>query len=201
MSPEVAIAAAVCAGAYVLGAIPFGLIVGRALGADPRRHGSGNIGATNVARSSGWAAGLLTLAMDAGKGSLAVWAASRLCTEPAAPAGAAAAAVLGHVYPVFLRWRGGKGVATAAGAFAVLSPWAALAAGGLFLALVAASRIVSLGSVGAAVAMPILSAWLAPGRLRVEAAALCCVLVLVRHRDNLRRLRAGTENRLGARRQ
>ncbi len=186
------------AAAYLLGGVPFGLWIGRAGGSDPRRHGSGNIGATNVARVSGWSAGALTLLLDAGKGAAAVWAAGRLSDEPAAASGAAVASVLGHVYPLFLGMRGGKGVATAAGAFAVLSPWATLASGLVFGVLTAAGRYVSLGSIGAALALPLLGVWLSPGGLRVEAAALCALLIVLRHRDNLRRLRAGTENRLGA---
>jgi glycerol-3-phosphate acyltransferase PlsY len=184
-------------GAYLLGSVPFGLLVGRASGRDPRRHGSGNIGATNVARAAGVAAGLLTLALDAGKGAVAVWAVGRGWDEPFAAAGAAVAAVLGHAFPVFLRLRGGKGVATAAGAFLVLAPWAALAAGAVFLAVVGISRYVSLGSMCAAGALPLAVGWLAPGRGRVEAAALCALLVVLRHGDNLRRLAAGTESRLG----
>jgi glycerol-3-phosphate acyltransferase PlsY len=187
----------VWAGAYLLGAVPFGLLIGRALGHDPRQHGSGNIGATNVARRSGWAAGTLTLALDAGKGVAAVWAAAAWCTNPAAPAGAAVAAVFGHAFPIYLRFKGGKGVATAAGAFALLSPWAALACGGVFLILLVASRTVSLGSVGAAVALPVFTVWLVPGAMRVEAAALCALVILLRHRENLQRLGAGAENRIG----
>ena len=184
-------------GAYLLGAVPFGLLIGRGLGNDPRRHGSGNIGATNVARASGWGAGALTLALDAAKGVAAVWASAAWCADPAAPAGAAAAAVCGHAFPIYLRFKGGKGVATAAGAFAMLSPWATLASGGVFLILVIASRYVSLGSVGAAVTLPAFTAWLSPGSMRVEAAALCALIVLLRHRENLQRLGAGVENRIG----
>ena len=184
-------------GAYLLGSVPFGLLVGRASGSDPRRHGSGNIGATNVARAAGVAAGLLTLVLDAGKGAAAVWAVGRGLDGPTAAAGAAVAAVLGHVFPVFLRFRGGKGVATATGAFLVLASWPALAAGAVFLAVVGISRYVSLGSICAAGALPLATGWLAPGRGRVEAAALCALLVVLRHGDNLRRLATGTENRLG----
>jgi len=183
--------------AYLLGAVPFGLLIGRLAGGDPRRHGSGNIGATNVARMAGWGAGLLTLALDAGKGAAAVWVVGRLSAEPAAAPGAAAAAVLGHIFPIFLRFRGGKGVAAAAGAFALLSPGVFVAAAGVFALLLAASRTVSLGSVGAALALPLLCAWLDAGPLRVEAAALCGLLVALRHHDNLRRIATGSEPRLG----
>jgi glycerol-3-phosphate acyltransferase PlsY len=176
------------------------LAIARLGGRDPRRHGSGNIGATNVARVSGWGAGIATLALDVGKGAAAVAAASALCSEPRAASAAALGAVLGHVFPIFLRLRGGKGVATAAGAFAVLAPSALAGAGLLFAALLAFSRRVSVGSIGAALSLPFLGAWLAPGNGRVEAAALCALLIVVRHRDNLRRLAAGTEPRIGERR-
>jgi glycerol-3-phosphate acyltransferase PlsY len=186
-------------GAYLLGSVPFGLLIAGLRGRDPRRHGSGNIGATNVARVSGWGAGIATLALDVGKGAAAVAAAAWLCSDPRAPAAAALGAVLGHVFPLFLRLRGGKGVATAAGAFTVLSPPAMAGAGLLFAALVAISRRVSAGSVAAALSLPFLSAWLAPGDGRVPAAAAAALLIVVRHRDNLRRLAAGTEPRLGER--
>lgn len=188
---------AIWVGAYLLGCVPFGVLVGRLAGGDPRRHGSGNIGATNVARMGGWFAGIVTLALDTGKGALAVWAAGRLSSEPAAAPVAAACVVFGHVFPIFLRLRGGKGVATAAGAFSVLAPMAFLGAIAVFLLLVAASRTVSLGSVGAALALPLLCAWVSPGPLRVEVSALCALLVVIRHAGNLRRLAAGEEPRLG----
>jgi glycerol-3-phosphate acyltransferase PlsY len=188
------------AAGYLLGSVPFGVWIAALRGHDPRRHGSGNIGATNVARVSGWGAGLATLALDAGKGAAAVAAAAWLCPDTRAAAAAALGAVAGHVFPLFLRLRGGKGVATAAGAFALLSPAALAGAALLFSTLVAFSRRVSVGSIGAALALPFLSAWLAPGRGRVEAAAACALLIVARHRDNLRRLAAGTEPRLGERR-
>ncbi|MEE9218252.1 MAG: glycerol-3-phosphate 1-O-acyltransferase PlsY [Acidobacteriota bacterium] len=184
-------------GSYLLGGVPFGLLVSRAFGHDPRRHGSGNIGATNVNRVAGRLAGVLTLALDVGKGALPVWLASRVLDEPLGPAGAALAAVAGHVFTPYLRFRGGKGVATAAGAFAVLTPLPALIALGVFLLLTAGTRYVSLGSVGASVALPALCLWLAPGSGQVAAAAGCGLLVIVRHLDNLKRLLSGEEDQIG----
>jgi glycerol-3-phosphate acyltransferase PlsY len=189
---------ATCIGAYLFGGVPFGVLVARASGRDPRLHGSGNIGATNVGRIAGLAAGALTLILDAAKGFAPVLIAGMFVREPLAASGAAVAAVLGHVYPPYTRFRGGKGVATAAGAFAALSPGASLIAFSVFLLLVAGSRYVSLGSLGGAVTLPIASVWLAPGGGRLGAALFCALLVIVRHRSNLRRLLAGGENRLGS---
>ena len=187
-----------CLGAYFLGGIPFGLLVARATGRDPRRHGSGNVGATNVGRVAGRGAGALTLLLDAGKGFAAVWIAGVFVPGTAAASGAAVAAVLGHVFSPYTRFRGGKGVATAAGAFAALSPGASLFAFLVFVLLAAGSRTVSLGSIGAAVALPVASVWLAPGGGRLVAALICGLLVVVRHRGNIRRLLAGTESRFGS---
>ncbi len=187
-----------CLGAYLLGGIPFGLLVARARGRDPRRQGSGNIGATNVGRVAGRVAGALTLLLDAAKGLASVWIAGVFVPGIAAASGAAAAAVLGHVFSPYTRFRGGKGVATAAGAFAALSPGASVVAFLVFLLLAAGSRTVSLGSIGAAVALPAASVWLAPGGGRFAAALICGLLIVVRHRDNIRRLLAGTESRFGS---
>ncbi len=194
------------AGAYLLGAVPFGLILSRAVaGVDVREVGSGNIGATNVSRAAGKGIGVLTLVLDAAKGAIPVFlTVGVLLPEGAADidfwaAAAGVAAFAGHVFPVWLRFRGGKGVATALGVFLVLSPWGALAAVVAFAAVVAATRYVSLGSLaGAAVC----AAWTfaAHGaRSPISwAGVVLAATIAVRHRSNLRRLARGEENRLGA---
>src|SRR6266704_2971925 len=144
--------------AYLLGAVPFGLLLAKLLGgADVRKSGSGNIGATNVARVVGPLAGILTLVFDTAKGAAAVWLAGRITNESATWMMAAAFTVLlGHCFPVWLKFKGGKGVATALGVFLALSPLAAVSALLLFVLCVAYWRYVSLGSVAEAAAMPLL---------------------------------------------
>jgi glycerol-3-phosphate acyltransferase PlsY len=193
-------ALAILAAAYLLGSIPFSLFVARAFGvADVRRVGSGNVGATNVLRAAGKRAGALALALDVAKGAAATLLATRLApgSDVVSPL-AAVAAVLGHMHPVWLRFRGGKGVATGVGAFAPLAPWSA--AGGLvaFALALAATRIASVGSmVGAATLAALV--WVTEGRGPLAAAAaFTAVLVILHHRSNLGRLRRGTESRLGA---
>jgi glycerol-3-phosphate acyltransferase PlsY len=185
--------------AYVLGSLPFSFLVARAFGVrDVRQVGSGNVGATNVARSAGGGAGALALALDAGKGALASLLAMRLAPDrPGVAALAAAAAVIGHMYPVWLRFRGGKGVATGLGAFAPLAPLAALGATALFLVVTAATRFVSLGSMaGAAGLAAFVFVFHGPGPVAWTAGGTAA-LVLWRHRSNLRRLWAGEERRTG----
>jgi acyl phosphate:glycerol-3-phosphate acyltransferase len=187
---------------YLLGSIPFGYLLVRATGGgDIRFQGSGNIGATNVVRSSGWTIGVLTLLLDAAKGSLAVWLAdhfSRGNVRVAVYAGLAA--ILGHVFPVWLRFDGGKGVATSLGVFLVIC-WPAVAAAAiLFVLVVSFWRYVSLGSISAAAALPLLVYLLyAPGHAPPTAVTfstlLAAALVIVKHRDNIERLLAGTEPR------
>lgn len=198
------IALAVAAAAYLLGSISFAVLVVRLLqGRDLRAVGSGNAGATNVLRAAGGPAAALVLALDLAKGAVPVAVARALGLGSAAIGGAALAAVLGHVYPLFFGFRGGKGVATAAGSLVVLLPPAALAALGVFALAVAVTRVVSIGSIAAALALPAL-AW-ALGALGVTGAppreiwlGSCgiALLVLVKHHGNLRRLLAGTEPRL-----
>jgi len=144
--------------AYLLGSIPFGLLVAKVFGSeDVRKAGSGNVGATNVARVAGPLAGVLTLVLDAAKGSAAVWLAAHVSGEAAGwMVLAGLAALIGHCFPVWLRFHGGKGVATAAGMFLMLSPLALLGSLLLFLVVVVLSRYVSLGSIAAAAAMPLL---------------------------------------------
>jgi acyl phosphate:glycerol-3-phosphate acyltransferase len=190
------------AAAYLLGSIPFGLILAKLLaGSDIRKSGSGNIGATNVARVVGPAAGILTLVLDVAKGAAAVWLAGRF-TEQSSTAMTLAAdvALLGHCFPVWLKFKGGKGVATALGVFLMLSPLAALSALLIFILVSLAWRYVSLGSVSAAAAMPLLMYFLwAPGHappLVVDFGTLfASALVIFKHDANLQRLVDGTESK------
>lgn len=191
----------VVAVAYLVGSIPFSFLVARAFGVeDVRRVGSGNVGATNVLRSAGKVAGALALLLDLGKGAAATALAAKLAPALAAgPAAAAVAAVVGHMYPVWLRFEGGKGVATGLGAFAPLVPRAALVALLVFGATAAATRYVSLGSVAGGVALALLVlARRGPDPVAL-AAVLTAALVLFRHRSNLWRILRGTERRVGAR--
>jgi glycerol-3-phosphate acyltransferase PlsY len=191
--------------AYLLGSIPFGLLVVKAQGGpDIRSIGSGNIGAANVARNAGPIAGALTLLLDAGKGYLAVWLAARGTGGNAHWIMAAAvAAVIGHVFPIWLRFRGGKGVATSLGVFLPICWQAVVAAAVLWLLVVGFWRYSSLGSIAAAAALPLLVyLFYAPHRAPATYVSLCTVLisvlVIVMHRPNIQRLIAGKEHRLGA---
>jgi glycerol-3-phosphate acyltransferase PlsY len=185
--------------AYLLGSIPWGLVLTRLSGsADIRRHGSGNIGATNVARVAGPLLGLATLGGDVFKGWLPVTLAFHLDVPPAAAAPYAVAlallAVLGHMFPVYTRWRGGgKGVATAAGGFFALAPLAVLIAVGVFGLVMTLTRRVSAGSLAAVAALPIAVFGITGSAVYGIGAAMAAVLIFVRHADNIRRLRAGTE--------
>jgi glycerol-3-phosphate acyltransferase PlsY len=195
--------AAVLAAAYLLGSVPFSFLVARAFGVrDVRRVGSGNVGATNVLRSAGKPAGALAFLLDAGKGALAAFLAAHfLPGDPALPSLAAVAAVVGHMYPVWLRFQGGKGVATGLGAFAPLAPWAALCAVAVFAGVAALTRYVSLGSIAGALALAAWS-WVAGGPGPVAfAASFTAALVVFRHRSNLRRILGGSEHRAGAARE
>ena len=201
--------------AYLLGSIPFGYLLVRIFrGEDIRQTGSGNIGATNVARSGAKGLGIATLVLDALKGALAVWLAAlllaskyNLCGDfvqhPCAPALrlmslAALCAVLGHVFPVWLRFKGGKGVATALGVFCVLFPKAILLALAIFILVVAVTRYVSLGSILGAIAFPVAAYFMqSPDWLsRFWLLVFRCIIIL-KHHQNIRRLLAGTENRFG----
>jgi glycerol-3-phosphate acyltransferase PlsY len=192
-------APAVALASYLLGAIPFSFLIARAFGVrDVRRVGSGNVGATNVLRNAGKLAGALAFTLDALKGALAAVVTGLLFPGDALlPALAAVAAVVGHMYPVWLRFQGGKGVATGFGAFLPLAPWAALAAIVAFGSVAAATRFVSLGSVAGALTLPLVAAWLGEAGPVSAAAAFTAALVLFRHRSNLRRILGGTERRAG----
>lgn len=187
--------------AYLLGSVSFAVLLVRSTtGKDIRTEGSGNAGATNVLRAHGKALGLAVAALDVGKGAAAV-ALVRLATaDPRYAAAAAFAAVLGHVFPIFYGFRGGKGVATAFGAFLVLAPLAALVCSGVFFVVVAVTRYVSLGSVVAMVALPPVAGSLFHARAPVVAAAAAtAILVVLKHRENLKRLARGTERKVGSR--
>jgi glycerol-3-phosphate acyltransferase PlsY len=184
--------------AYLIGSIPWSFLVARAFGvADVRRVGSGNVGATNVLRNAGKPAGAVALVLDVAKGALAVALALRLAPgHPVLPAVAAAAAVVGHVYPVWLGLRGGKGVATGFGAFAVLEPTAALITLPIFGLAVATTHFASLGSVVGAVSLAVLTLFFRGPDPVALAALATAALILFRHRSNLRRILDGTERRL-----
>lgn len=201
----------VAAACYLLGSIPFGYLLVRVFrGEDVRQSGSGNIGATNVSRKSP-ALGVLTLLLDALKGTCAVWLASQAFMR-AWPGNIdvspypldslmALCAILGHMFPVWLRFRGGKGVATAAGAFGLLVPHATLGALAIFVAVAIASRYVSLASIAAAMSLPIL-AWFSlrddgiGTSIMIVPLSVASALVIAKHHENIRRLLAGTESRM-----
>lgn len=185
---------------YLIGSIPVGFLVARAAGGfDIRGKGSGTIGATNVLRTLGAVPAVLTLLGDVAKGFVAVRAAEVIGPEPMWGAAGAVLAVVGNCWPVFLRFRGGKGVATAVGAFLSLTPRAVLLAMVVWIVLTAAFRYVSLASILGCVGLAI-GAWLF-GYTPMHAAAAACVTVLIvwRHHDNVKRLLSGTERRLGER--
>jgi len=205
----------VAAVAYLLGSIPFGYLLVRIFrGEDIRRSGSGNIGATNVVRSGAKGLGIATLVLDALKGALAVCLAAlvagskyNLCGDffqhPCAPALrlmslAAICAVLGHVFPVWLRFKGGKGVATALGAFCVLFPKVILVSLVIFILVVAITRYVSLGSILGAIAFPVAAYFMQNADwLSLFLASGVSLIIVLKHHQNISRLLAGTENRFG----
>jgi glycerol-3-phosphate acyltransferase PlsY len=201
----------IAAVSYLLGSIPFGYLLVRIFrGEDVRLAGSGNIGATNVSRKSP-VLGVMTLLLDALKGAAAVGFAIFVCSRISAPKGfsfsvmslAALFTVLGHMFPVWLKFHGGKGVATGLGSFAMIAPKSVLAAVGVFLAVILLFRYVSLGSIVAVAVFPLLvwllreygSAPVAPALI-----SLVSLLIIAKHHENIRRLFAGTERRIGSRR-
>jgi glycerol-3-phosphate acyltransferase PlsY len=194
--------------AYLLGSIPFGfLLVLLVNKEDIRAKGSGNIGATNVLRSGAKGLGVLTFVLDGAKGYAAVAVADFLGRNQGAARRnnlailAALFVILGHMFPVWLRFKGGKGVATAFGAFLALCPLAALCAFVLWLAIVALTRYVSLASILAALVLPFLTLWLSPGKYGYASGAVvfvCCWSVILKHWQNIQRLMRGKEHRFGA---
>jgi acyl phosphate:glycerol-3-phosphate acyltransferase len=184
---------------YLAGSIPFAYLLARRAGIDVRRAGSGNVGAANVLRTTGPWRGIIVMALDVAKGLAAVFLAQQATGHGPVIAATGAAAVVGHIYPVWLRFKGGKGVAVAAGVFGLLTPVATAAAAGVFLAAVWVTRYISLGSVAATLVLPPI-AWMAGAPDAVVLAATGTGgLILFRHRANLGRLASGTERKMGVR--
>lgn len=186
--------------AYGIGSVPFAWLLARRWGAsDLRRVGSGNVGAANVLRASGVTAGVLVVLLDVAKGMASVVVATSLGGGAVTAAIAGMAAIVGHIYPVWLHFRGGKGVATACGVFAVLTPAAVPPALAVFIGTVWVTKYVSLGSVLASLALPAIAYATGSPASVVSAACAACALIVFRHRSNVVRLRTGTERRLGVR--
>jgi len=190
---------------YLLGSIPFGLVLVRlAKGIDLRTVGSGNIGATNAMRAAGKPVGLAVFALDFAKGWVAVFGFAGLLagSEPLSWTATACGAlsVLGHCFPIWLRFAGGKGVATGCGALVAMDPWIWVVGGAVWLATLGLGRMVSLASIAMGLAFPV-AAWFLTERAEPTAgAALLALLILVRHRSNMARIVAGTESKIGAKR-
>ena len=191
-------AAGLLALSYLLGSIPFSYLVARRRGVDVRQVGSGNVGATNVMRSAGTAAGLMAFALDFLKGAAASVVALRLSPEGPLPAMAAVTAMLGHMYPVWLRFKGGKGVATGAGAFLPLAAVPTAAGLVAFAVVLALTRYASIASITGTVTLAVLAFVLGYPEAVARAAAAAGLLVIWRHRANVRRVAQGTESRIGA---
>ena len=200
----------IAATSYLLGSIPFGYLLVRIVrGEDVRKSGSGNIGATNVSRKSP-ILGVLTLLLDAAKGAAAIVVSYLIVDRVAAGvptyeqlAVAALFAIVGHMFPVWLKFRGGKGVATGLGAFALLAPKAVLVAVGIFVLVAVLFRYVSLGSIVAVAVFPLLVWFIhqfGTSRTALSLVALASLLIIARHHENIRRLLAGTENQIASRR-
>ena len=199
----------VAVAAYLLGSIPTGFLVAKAKGIDIRAAGSGNIGATNSMRVLGKPAGIFVLLMDVLKGwvavrGLAFWVANNLfpydslgTTLEFCAVLAGISVVIGHNYTCWLKFKGGKGIATTAGVYLVLAPWALLIALGVFILAVAITRYVSVGSIAAAIALPIATFFTQNGLLVDVATVALGLLAIYKHKSNIQRLMAGTESRLG----
>jgi acyl phosphate:glycerol-3-phosphate acyltransferase len=188
--------------AYAIGSIPFGYLIMRRAGqGDIRSLGSGNVGATNVARAAGFGAGALTFFLDAAKGALAVWLAAQITRDSVTWMMAAAlAAMLGHIYPVWLAGRGGRGVSTGVGAFLLICWPAVTAATVIWLTVMTVSRYVSLASIMAAASLPLLMYFLyapghAPSYMVSGGTTVASLMIILKHRANIARLMNGTENR------
>lgn len=185
--------------AYLVGSVPTAyLLVRMAVGQDIRTRGSGNVGGTNALRTAGWRIGITVTLIDVVKGVLAVWLMRLYNPESGWVAAAVLAAVLGHCYPVWLKFRGGKGVATGFGAFLVIAPLSALAALGLWFVVLAIARWVSLASMVASAAFPLLLKLIDRPDLRTLAAvSVAAVVIVLRHVSNMRKIVAGEEARIG----
>ena len=186
--------------AYLIGSVPFALLLARRWGAvDLRRIGSGNLGAANVLRASGVQAGVVVAMLDIMKGALSVMLAERFGGNAAVQSAAGLAAIVGHVYPIWLRFRGGKGVATACGVFSVLTPLAIPPALVIFAGAAWLTKYISLGSLLASVALPPIAYALGSPAPVVGVAFIVSAIIVFRHRSNVTRLLRGTERRIGAR--
>ena len=184
---------------YLLGSMPNGYLAGRWLkGIDLRQCGSGSTGATNVLRNVGKAPALVVFLLDVGKGALAVLLAKSFGLNDWVQVLAGLAALAGHIWPVWLGWKGGKAVATGLGMFLGLAWPVGLACFGLFMAVISISRIVSLSSVVAAIGLPVLMVLAGANGASISVSVVASVMVLWRHRSNIKRLIAGTEPRIGA---
>ena len=183
--------------AYLLGSVPVGVLLARMKGADPRKVGSGNIGATNVMRAAGKTTGVLTLAGDILKGLLPVSVAFTMEEPVIMVAAIGLAAFLGHLFPLFLRFKGGKGVATALGVYLRLDPFAVVITVIVFVLVLLKWRFVSLGSLVGVAAMPLLLYLLNAPDYYVYLSLIIGTLIFIKHKDNIRRLLAGTENKMG----
>jgi glycerol-3-phosphate acyltransferase PlsY len=184
---------------YLLGSIPFAFLLTRSRGVDLRAVGSRNVGAANVLRTAGVTVAVAVLLLDAAKGAAAVLIARAMTADVIIATAAGIAAIAGHIYPPWLGFRGGKGVAAAAGAFSVLAPVATAIAVAVFVAVVFVTRFISAGSIAGAVALPIAAAAGNVAGPVVAGAIVSAILVVHRHRDNVSRLIAGTERRIGLR--
>ena len=196
-------------GAYLLGAIPFGLVIARFKGVDIRQVGSGNVGATNVFRSVGKGLGILTFALDVWKGWLSAWGSGRLIagmpdgasgwSPEAVSVACGILAVVGHNWPIYLHFKGGKGIATSAGALLGFAPLATGVGLLTWVVVFTATRYVSVGSMVACLAVPVVGWWRYDGRLIPVTLTLLGLVGIWRHRANIRRLLDGTEHRFGRR--
>jgi len=186
-------------GAYLLGSVPSALLVVTIMtGKDVRTTGSGNVGATNATRAGGLRAGILVTVLDVAKGALPMWAMEVFNPGSGWLAATMLAAVMGHCFPVWLKFRGGKGVATGLGSFLVLSPWTALAAVAVWLVVLAIGRWVSLASMAASASFPLLLVVIDnPDRTILVAVSVAAILIVLRHHSNIRHLTAGDEPKIG----
>jgi acyl phosphate:glycerol-3-phosphate acyltransferase len=184
--------------AYLLGSVSSAVVIARLMGLqDPRDVGSGNPGATNILRYGGKAAAILTLAGDILKGVIAVLIARALTTDDVVIALTGFAAFLGHLFPVFFGFRGGKGVATALGVWLALSPWVGLLLIATWVVMAVLFRYSSLSALTASVAAPLYVAWLSPGMPYLATMIVMSAILIFRHRSNIRNLLAGTETKIG----
>ena len=195
MSPVNFLIAAVLG--YLAGSVPIAFVMARMRGIDLRAAGSRNLGAANVLRTVGVTPAVVVLLGDAAKGALAVVGVDALTNDLSAAAAAGLAAVIGHIFPVWLGFRGGKGVATAAGVFSVLAPLPTIMAVGAFIVTVLLTRFISAGSIVASLVLPIASGVTASPAPVVAASVVAALLIVSRHRGNLGRIVSGTERRIG----